>query len=410
MTQPFSIEPLKYIVFLGDGMADFPVPELGNKTPLQVATKPAIDRIAKLGQSGLFVTVEDDMPPGSEVANLTVLGYDPKKCHQGRGVLEAASMGVELRPTDVAMRCNVLCIENGRIKNHSAGHIPSDEGCKLMRHVDRYLGNDDIRFHCGISYRHLLVLSSGSSAVELIPPHDHVGEPAEDLLPRPKNPEAKETADLLTRLIRQSWELLPHHPVNQRRVAAGKDPANSIWPWSIGHKPAMPTYREMFGIKGAVISAVDLLRGIACYAGLDSIEVEGATGLIDTNFEGKADACLEALSDHDFVYVHVEAADEAGHSRDVKQKVQAIEYLDSRLVSRVMKGLEDRGIEATVAVLPDHATPVGKGNHVHGAVPVAIMGAAFPADSVQRYDEESVKAGSLGTLHGDQFIRTFLGR
>jgi 2,3-bisphosphoglycerate-independent phosphoglycerate mutase len=401
---------VKYIIFLGDGMADFPVPELGNRTPLQAADKPAIDRIARLGQSGTFVTVEEDMPPGSEVANLTVLGYDPKQCHQGRGVLEAASMGVELADTDVAMRCNILCLENGRIKNHSAGHIPTDEGAELVRFLDRELGGAVVRFHPGISYRHLLVLGTGSPSVELIPPHDHVGERADRLLPRPKDADGEATAALLDRLIRRSWDLLPSHPVNLARVEAGKDPANSIWPWSAGRKPAMATYREMFGLSGAVISAVDLIRGVARYAGLDSIIVEGATGLIDTNFEGKADACLEALADHDFVYVHVEAPDEAGHSRDVKQKVQAIEYFDRRLVARVMRGLEERGIAATVAVLPDHPTPVATGNHVRGAVPVAMMGPAFPPDRVLAYDEESARGGAIGMLRGDGFIRRFLGR
>ncbi len=401
---------MKYIIFLGDGMADYPVPELGHKTPLQVAQKPTMDGIARLGRCGTFVTVEDDMPPGSEVANLTVLGYDPKQCHQGRGVLEAASMGVEIRPNDVAMRCNLICLQDGRIKNHSAGHISTPEGAELIRTIDRHLGNENVHFFPGISYRHLLVLSSGSAELELAPPHDHVGEPAAALLPKARTAAAEPTAELLTRLIHKSWEILPGHAVNQQRVAKGKDPANSIWPWSAGHRPKMATYQEMFGLTGAVISAVDLIHGVGRYAGLDSIPVEGATGLIDTNFEGKADACLAALADHDFVYVHVEAPDEAGHSKNVKEKIQAIEFLDRRLISRVMRGLEEKGIEATVAVLPDHPTPVSTGTHVHGAVPVAIMGRAFPADSVQRYDEESVKAGLLGELRGDGFIRTFLGR
>ena len=401
---------MKYIIFLGDGMADLPVAELGNRTPLQVANKPAMDRIASAGQSGTFVTVEDDMPPGSEVANLSVLGYDPKKCHEGRGVLEAASMGVELNDTDVAMRCNLICLKDGRIKNHSAGHIPTDEGAELIRFVDRYLGSSDVCFFAGISYRHLLVLGAGSAALEMTPPHDHVGEVATDLLVQAKSEDARPTAALLNDLIRCSWKLLPHHPVNLRRVAAGKDPANSIWPWSAGHKPKMATYQQMFGLTGAVISAVDLISGVGKYAGLDVIDVPGATGLIDTNFEGKADACLAALRDRDFVYVHFEAADEAGHSRDVKQKVQAIEFLDQRLIARVMKGLEERRIEATVAVLPDHPTPVATGNHIHGAVPVAIMGKAFPADSVQRYDEDSARAGALGIFHGAAFIHAFLGR
>jgi 2,3-bisphosphoglycerate-independent phosphoglycerate mutase len=398
------------VVFLADGAADFPVAELDNKTPLQVARKPAMDRIAREGRCGSFITVEDDMPPGSEVANLTVLGYDPKQCHQGRGVLEAAAMGVKLRDTDIAMRCNLICLADGRIKNHSAGHISTEEAAEIIRHVDRYCGCEGARFWPGVSYRHLLVLEQGSPDIECAPPHDHVGERAEDLLVRAKSQEAETTAAFLNRIVRRSWKLLPDHAVNKRRVQQGKDQANSIWPWSPGRKPKMATYRQLYGITGAVISAVDLIRGVGVYAGLDIIPVEGATGLIDTNYEGKADACVAALADHDFVFVHVEASDEAGHSKDLKQKILAIEYLDSRLISRVMKALEDKGIEATVAVLPDHPTPVATGNHVHGAVPVAIRNPRWAPDAVQSYDEESVKAGALGLLRGDGFIRTFLGR
>ena len=417
---------MRFVVFLADGAADFPIPELGNKTPLQVANKPAIDRIARLGRCGSFVTVDDDMPPGSEVANLTVLGYDPHECYQGRGVIEAASMGVQLCDADIAMRCNLICLADGRIKNHSAGHISTKEAHELMRHVDRYLGCDDVHFFPGISYRHLLVLSEPSPPLdpsiprslappfstdfECFPPHDHVGERAEDLMIVPKSDEAKPTVDRLNDLIRCSWELLPQHVVNQARVKAGKDPANSIWFRSQGRKPKMKTLKEQYGITGAVISAVDLIKGLGVYAGLDVIDVPGATGLIDTNYEGKADACLKALDDHDFVFVHVEASDEAGHARDLKQKILAIEYLDSRLITRVMKGLEDRGIEATVAVLPDHLTPVAKGNHVHGPVPVAILNPRLEPDSVQSYDETACASGSLGMLHGSDFIRTLLSR
>jgi 2,3-bisphosphoglycerate-independent phosphoglycerate mutase len=401
---------VKYIVFLADGAADYPVPELGNKTPLQVADKPAIDRIARLGRCGSFVTVDEDMPPGSEVANLTVLGYDAHECYQGRGVIEAASMGVKLNDTDIAMRCNLICIADGRIKNHSAGHISTPEALKLIRYVDRYIGGDDAHFFPGISYRHLLVLDLGSTDFECFPPHDHVDEKVEDLMVVAKSEEAKPTVDRLNDMIRCSWDLLPSHAVNEERVKAGKDPANSIWLWSQGRKPKMKTLKEQYGITGAVISAVDLIKGLGVYAGLEVIDVPGATGLIDTNYEGKADACLNALADHDFVFVHVEASDEAGHARDVKQKILAVEYLDSRLVARVMKGIEDKGIEATVAVLPDHLTPVAKGNHVHGPVPVAILTPGFTPDSVQTYDETACASGSLGMLRGSAFIRTFLGR
>jgi 2,3-bisphosphoglycerate-independent phosphoglycerate mutase len=420
------VHHVKYVIFLADGAADLPIPELGNKTPLQAANKPAIDRIARLGRCGSFVTVDDDMPPGSEVANLTVLGYDPRECYQGRGVIEAASMGVQLNDTDIAMRCNLICIADCRIKNHSAGHISTKEAHELIRHVDRYLGGDDVHFFPGISYRHLLVLSSGDPSTleplnprtlepisvdfECFPPHDHVGELVEDLMIVPKSDEAKPTVDRLNDLIRCSWEMLSQHAVNQARVKAGKDPANSIWLWSQGRKPKMKTLKEQYGITGAVISAVDLIKGLGVYAGLDVIDVPGATGLIDTNYEGKADACLAALEDHDFVFVHVEASDEAGHAKDLKQKILAIEYLDSRLVARVMKGIEEKGVEATVAVLPDHLTPVARGNHVHGPVPVAILNPRLAPDSVQTYDEAACASGALGLLRGDQFIRTVLGR
>ncbi|MEO0073600.1 MAG: cofactor-independent phosphoglycerate mutase [candidate division WOR-3 bacterium] len=401
---------LKFIVFLGDGMADYPLAELGNRTPLQVARKPAMDRIARDGVCGLFLTVPEDMPPGSEVANLTVLGYDPRECYQGRGVIEAASMGVALEPNDIALRCNLICIRNGRIKNHSAGHISTDEAAILITAIDQQLGSNLVKFYPGVSYRHLCVLRDGSAELECAPPHDHVGEPVSELLIRPRNDAAQPTADLLNRMIIDSWSILAGHSVNVSRTLSGKDPANSLWFWSPGRKPAMKTYQEMFGITGAVISAVDLIRGLGVYAGFDVINVTGATGLIDTNYEGKADACVSALADHDFVFVHVEASDEASHSRDLQQKILAIEYLDSRLISRVMQQITERGISARIAVLPDHPTPVSSGNHIHGAVPVAIAGYGITPDSVTLFDEESVKAGSLGTLQGDQFIRRLLDR
>lgn len=401
---------MKYIVFLGDGMADNPVPELGNRTPLQVAQKPTIDRIARLGRCGSFITVTEDMPPGSEVANLTILGYDPHRYYQGRGVIEAASLGVKLAPDDVALRCNLICIQDGKIKNHSAGHISTEEAALLIEEVNRQLANEIVRFYPGFTYRHLCVLKQGSPEIECFPPHDYVGEKALKLLPRAKTPQAEPTAQLLRQLTLASWDILPGQAVNLNRTLQGKDPANSIWFWSPGKKPSMPTYQELFGLKGAVISAVDLIKGLGVYAGFDVIEVPGATGMIDTNYEGKADACLRALEDHDFVYLHLEAPDEAGHSRNVQQKVRAIELFDARLVSRVMAGLEEKKIPATVAVLPDHKTPVARGNHTHGPVPVAIYNPQLPADAVQCFDEQSVLNGALGLLKGDEFIKTFLGR
>ncbi|MGQ9678885.1 MAG: cofactor-independent phosphoglycerate mutase [bacterium] len=401
---------MKYIVFLGDGMADYPLPELGNRTPLQVANKPTIDRIAKLGRSGTFITVTEDMPPGSEVANLSILGYDPHRYYQGRGVIEAASLGVALAPEDLALRCNLICIKDGKIKNHSAGHITTEEAALLIEEVNRQLANEQVRFYPGFTYRHLCVVKNGSAEIECFPPHDYVGEKALDLLPRAKSPSAEPTAELLRQLTLSSWEILPGQAVNLNRTLQGKDPANSLWFWSPGKKPKMPTFQELYGLKGAVISAVDLIKGLGVYAGFDVIQVPGATGLIDTNYEGKADACLEALKDHDFVYLHLEAPDEAGHSRNLHEKVRAIELFDSRLVARVMAGLEEKKILATVAVLSDHLTPVSRGNHVHGPVPVTIYNPNLPPDAVERFDEQSAQNGGLGELRGDGFIKLLLGR
>lgn len=401
---------MKHIVIIGDGMADHPVARLGGRTPLMAANKPAIDSIAKRGRCGRFETVEADMPPGSEVANLTVLGYDPKQCYQGRGVLEAASLGVAIGDGDVAMRCNVICVEGGNIKNHSAGHISTEEAKELIADLQAKLGSDAVHFYPGISYRHLLVLSQGSPEIEMFPPHDNVGRPIAELMVKAKGPGAEPTAKLLNDLILRSRDILENHPVNGKRKAEGKDQANYIWPWSAGRKPRMQTLRELYGVKGAVISAVDLINGTGVLAGLDVVPVKGATGLHDTNYEGKADAAVAALADHDFVYCHVEATDEAGHARDLDLKIKCIEHLDQRLVARIMRQLEDRRIEAVVAVLPDHATPVEQGNHVKDPVPVAVYDPREKPDAVQAYDEESVNAGSLGLMRGNGFIRTVLGK
>ena len=399
---------MKYIIIIGDGMADYPIEKLGGKTPLMVARKPTIDRIAREGRCGQLVTIEPDMPPGSGVANLTVLGYDPKTCYQGRGVLEAASMGITLKPTNIAMRCNLICVKDGKIKNHSAGHISTEEAKKLISAIDTKLGNKDIHFFPGLSYRHLLILSQGSSDLECFPPHDNVGKPLSEVSIKPLKPEAKSTAEILNDLVFHSNEILTRHPVNQARKKAGKDEANYIWPWSPGRKPQMETLEQRYGLKGAVISAVDLIKGTGIYAGMDVINVEGATGLWDTNYEGKADACIAALEDHDFVYCHVEATDEAGHSKDLDLKIKTIEYLDERLIARIMQNLENKKIEAVVSVLPDHATPVEHGNHVKDPVPVAILDQRKPMDSVMTFDENAVRSGALGLMHGKQFIENVL--
>jgi 2,3-bisphosphoglycerate-independent phosphoglycerate mutase len=402
----------KYVIFLGDGMADYPIPELGGKTPLMVAKKPGMDWIAREGRTGLFQTIGPEMQTGSAIANLSVLGYNATEIFHGtdgRGVLEAASLGVPLGENDLALRVNLICIEEGRIRSHSAGHISNEEAHALIRDSQAHFSGWNLHFHPGLSYRHVLILPDGEFRLECFPPHDYVGTPWQELAIRPMTSEGKETADLLNRLIEESQPFLEHHPVNRIRRENGKQPANLLWPWAPGKKPRMKTLAERFGIRGAAITAVDLIKGLAIYAGMKPVAVPGATGLYNTNFEGKADASLRALEEVDFVYIHVEAADEAGHDRDLPLKIRCIEDMDRRLIQRVLEGLERREWETTVAVLPDHPTPIAYGNHTREPVPVAIRFPHLPGDSVVRYDEESVKTGSLGLMTGSQFIETFFG-
>ena len=400
---------------IGDGMSDRPIEKLGGKTPLQVARKPHMDRIAREGRMGLLRTVGETGPADSAVANLAVLGYDPSASSQGRAVLEAASMGVELRPDDVALRCNLISLEGQpgerRIKNHSAGHISSEEAAELIRALDAELGGGKgphaALFFPGVSYRHLLVLRGGwaEPGVECAPPHDNVGGRVADLLPRPVDPGAALTARRLNELYQRALPILERHPVNAARRAAGKDLADAIWTWSPGRRRPLQSLEELYGVRGAVISAVDLIMGLGVCVGMDLIRVSGATGLSDTNYEGKAQACLDALADHDLVYVHVEATDEAGHARDLDLKIRCIEYLDQRLVGVILAGLAARGITAAVAVLPDHPTPVATGQHGRDPVPVAILRPGEAPDSTESYDEDQAKRGSLGMMTGAQFMR-----
>lgn len=400
---------MKRIIILGDGMADEPLESLGGMTPLQYAHTPYMDRLAEMGVTGRLKTVADGFHPGSEVANMAVLGYDLPTVYEGRGVLEAASIGVDLRPGEVAMRCNLVCVEGEILKNHSAGHISTEESDELIRFLNERLGSERARFHTGVSYRHLLVVGQGDKRVHCTPPHDVPLHPFRPLLPRPEVPEAREMADLLNGLILRSQEILGDHPVNRRRAAAGKDPANSIWPWSPGCRPAMRTLREMYGIeRGAVISAVDLIRGIGTYAGLEVLHVEGATGLYDTNYEGKARAALEALRTNDFVYLHVEASDEAGHEGDVALKIRTIEDLDSRVVRPVYEALREWAEPVAIAVLPDHPTPCAIRTHTADPVPFLIYKPGQRPDRVSRFDERSVLDGAYGLLEKDQFIKELL--
>lgn len=400
---------MKSIIILGDGMADEPIEALGGKTPMQYADTPYMDKLAEIGVCGRLKTVADGFHPGSEVANMAVLGYDLPKVYEGRGVLEAASIGYDLKPGEIAMRCNLICVEGEILKNHSSGHISTEESDQLIRFLNEKLGSDRVHFYTGVSYRHLLVIKEGDKRVDCTPPHDVPLHPFRPLMVKPEVPEAQETADLLNSLILESQKILKDHPLNLKRMAAGKDPANSIWPWSAGYRPAMQTMQEMYGFKnGSVISAVDLIRGIGVYAGLKVIDVKGATGLYDTNYEGKAYAALEALKTNDFVYLHVEASDEAGHEGDVPLKIKTIENLDKRAIRIIYEELQKWDEPVAIAVLPDHPTPCATRTHTSVPVPFLIYKPGQTPDSVTRFDEYSVVNGKYDILEKDQFIKELL--
>ena len=398
---------MKYIIVLGDGMADEPIDALEGKTPLQVASTPTMDFLAKNGKVGTFETVPEGFHPGSEIANLTVLGYDVTKVFEGRGSLEAASMGIGINPNEMAMRCNLICIKDGKIKNHSAGHISNEEATELINFLQAQLGNEVISFYPGISYRHLLKIKNGDKRLLCTPPHDVPGTPFSEVLVKPQVGDASSSADLINDLILKSQELLSNHPINLKRISEGKDPANSIWPWSPGYKPMMQTLSELYGIKkGVVISAVDLIRGIGVYAGLEPIIVDGATGLYDTNYEGKVDAAIKAIKgDTDFVFLHIEASDEAGHEGNVALKVKTIEYLDSRVLSPLINAISQMEEDVVIAVLPDHPTPCRIRTHTSDLVPFLIYHKGIMADNVDLFDEISAKNGSYKHLKGDEFIK-----
>ncbi len=409
---------MKHIIILGDGMSDHPVASLGGKTPLEYADTPSMDRLAREGVSGSLVTVPDGFQPGSEVANTAILGYDLNEVYEGRGPLEAASIGYEMQPDDMAMRCNLVTLADGVIRNHHGGHLTTEEGDSLIRYLDEKLGSDRVKFITGIQYRHLLVIRGGSKYVECAPPHDNPGKQWRPLLVKPVPQSAEEadrlspgeTADLLNDLILRSQQLLAEHPFNRDRMAAGKLPANSIWPWSGGYRPRMRTLQESYPQvrSGAVISAVDLIRGIGHYAGLRNIIVPGVTGLADTNYEGKAQAAIDALRTDDFVFLHIEATDEAGHDGDIALKTRAIEYLDRRIVAPIIEEVSKWDEPVCIALLPDHATPVEKRIHVGEPVPFTIWYPGILPDSVRSYTEASCAQGDYGLLRLSEFMRTFM--
>lgn len=406
---------MKHIIILGDGMADHAIDRLGGKTPLQYADTPYMNFLAKQGKTGMLNTIPDGFLPGSEVANTAILGYDLNKVYEGRGPLEAASIGYEMQPNDMAIRCNIIELANGRIKNHHGGHLTTEEGDLLIKFLDKELGNDQVKFITGIQYRHLLVIKNGNKHITCAPPHDHPNEEWKPLLVKPEEgyteynsdrmtPQA--TADLLNDLIIKSQSLLANHPFNRQRT----EKANSIWPWSGGYRPSMSTLMQLYpDIKsGSVISAVDLIRGIGHYAGLDIIKVPGATGLANTNYEGKASAAIEALKKQDFVFLHIEASDEAGHDGDLDLKLQTIRYLDARIVKPVYEAVSEWEEPVCIALLPDHPTPVEIRTHVKEPVPFAIWHRGIQPDKVTTYDEKSCTRGEYRLLSLQQFMETFM--
>lgn len=418
---------MKHIIILGDGMADHAVDRLGGKTLLEYANTPNMDNLARIGRTGRLITVPDGFLPGSEVANATILGYDMNKVYEGRGPLEAASIGYDMRPDDFALRCNIICIADGKIKNHHGGHLTTDDSQQLIDILNEKLGNDRVEFIKGIQYRHLLIIRGGNKHITCAPPHDHPNEPWRELLITPEpgyedNGEkfdkdkssdrmtAQQTADLLNDLILKSQEVLANAPLNIARRAEGKDEADCIWPWGGGYRPQMKTLQEMYPQikRGDVISAVDLIRGIGHYAGLHNIIVPGATGLADTNYEGKAQAAIDALRNDDFVFVHVEASDEAGHDGDLELKLRTIENLDSRMVGPIYNEVSKWDEPVCIALMPDHPTPVEIRTHMKEPVPFAVWYPGIEPDNVKTYSEVSCVNGSYGMLHLTEFMDMFM--
>ncbi len=409
---------MKHIIILGDGMADHPVERLGGKTLLEYARPEYMDRLAKAGRTGRLQTIPQGFAPGSEVANTAILGYDLNAVYEGRGPLEAASIGYELHPDDLALRCNIITLADGKIVTHNGGDLETADADILIRALDKALGNDRIHFVTGTQYRHLLVVRGGSKHIVCAPPHDHPDEPWKPLLVKaeehaPEEPgrmTAQETADLLNRLIVQSQPLLEAHPFNRDRAARGQRQANSIWPWGGGYRPAMQTLMQLYPqVKsGTVISAVDLIKGIGHYAGLKIVNVPGATGLADTNYEGKAQAAIEALRHDDFVFVHVEATDEAGHDGNLELKLRAIDYLDKRLIKPVYEAVCQMDEPVCIAVLPDHPTPVEMRIHVDEPVPFLVWHKGITPDAVEHYDEVSCVGGSYGMLRLNEFMNQLM--
>lgn len=402
---------MKYVVVLGDGMADYRVAQLGNRTPLQCANKPNIDYLAAYGEIGMVKTVPDGIPPGSDAANLSVMGYNPKKYYTGRSPLEAVSMGVELSDTDLAFRCNLVTLtidgnyESATMLDYSSDEISTAEAAELISEVNKYLSTGDITFHPGISYRHCMVWEKGTGSRTMTPPHDILEKNIASYLP------TGDSSEMLLSMQKKSYEILRDHPVNLARIARGLRPANSIWLWGEGRKPSIPKFIDKYGIKGSVVSAVDLIKGIGLCAGLDSIDVEGTTGNIHTNFRGKAEAALKELQNgKDFVYVHIEAPDECGHRFEIENKVKSIEYIDNQVVGTLLEGLSAYE-DYSVLVLPDHPTPLSLRTHTSEPVPYILYRKSTAKPSgVAGYDEFQALMTGIYIEEGYTLMDRFLGK
>ncbi len=401
---------MKYVVILGDGMADYRQPSLNGKTPLMMANKPYIDALAKVSEVGLCRTVPCGMKPGSDVANLSVLGYDPHDCYTGRSPLEAASIGIELKDTDVTARANLVTVTDEEVYSektmvdYSAGEISTSEAKELIEYLAKEINDDTYKLYAGISYRHCLVIDNGKVAGDFTPPHDITGKPIKDYLPK------SEEGLKLLRLMEKSYNLLKDHPVNKKRIEQGKRPANSLWFWGEGTKPALQSFEDRFGLKGGIISAVDLLKGIGKLTKMQVIEVDGATGNYDTNFSGKAKACLDALHNGlDFVYIHMEAPDECGHHGDAKNKIYSIEQIDEKVVKTVVEGLKQMGEDFAVLICPDHPTPISIMTHCSDPVPYLIYRSNKKIVSkAKSYDEEQAENTGIFEDYGYNLMKKLI--
>ena len=397
---------MKYVIILGDGMADQPIESLGGRTPLQAAHKPVMDQMAGRAEQGIAYTVPENLPAGSDVANLAMLGYDPQKYYSGRSPLEALSIGVDMKDTDVALRSNFVTLEEDgeyedkKITDHSAGEITTEEAEILVQAVKEALETEEFKFYAGVSYRHLTIWDHGK-VVELTPPHDILGKQIGEFLPEEER---------LKEMMKKSFEILDHHPVNEERAKKGLNKANSIWFWGAGTRPALDQFEGKTGMKGAMVSAVDLLKGIAVGAQMRNLDVEGANGGLDTNYKGKAEAALQALLEKgdDFAYIHVEAPDEMGHQGNVEHKIQAIEYLDDQVVRIVKEGLEKAGEDFRMLIGPDHPTPIAIRTHTKDPIPFMIYDSRKSLGSMEEYSEEAAGSTGLVVEHGYELMNRLL--